>query len=118
VLVPAVVLVDWPAVPILFQLWLNICQGTGMSLPVKLLPVALLGVPITLDLLEGTVSRPDVEVSLAPPEVVNERMANWMRPVFGSTVKSRMYPRFLPSADWTGAFIRLLSRVLFPEWPH
>jgi len=69
-------LLDWLLMP-----WLNNCQGTGINLPVMLDPEELLGVPVVLERLEGTVSRPEVEVSEAPPAEDRERMANSMRPL-------------------------------------
>jgi len=64
-------LVDW-----LLMLWLNICQGTGMSFPVVEDPEELLGVPELLERLEGTVSRPEVEVSDEAPADESDRIAN------------------------------------------
>lgn len=79
-LLPAVVLL--PIAPdrlLLLMLWLNSCQGTGINLPV-IVPTALLGVPATLERLDGTVSRPEVDVSDAPPAAPpadeRERIAN------------------------------------------
>jgi hypothetical protein len=83
--------------PLLLQLWLNICQGTGISLPVVVEPTALLGVPTLLERLEGVVSLPEVEVSDAAPAVERDRMANSTRPDCGSIVKSRICPRVFPS---------------------
>jgi len=85
-------LLDWLLMP-----WLKSCQGTGINLPVVLDPAELLGVPVELERLDGTVSRPEVDVSEAPPADERERMANWMRPLCGSTVRSRICPRVLPS---------------------
>jgi len=53
-------------------------------------PEELLGVPTELERLEGTVSRPDVDVSVEAPADERDRMANSMRPLCGSTVRSRM----------------------------
>jgi len=120
----------WPAVPMLeprllelvparllelVKPWLNICQGTGTNLPVILDPIALLGIPEELDRLEGTVSRPEVDVSDTPPELESDRIANCTRPLCGSTTKSRICPRVLPSWDWTVPLMRLLKRTLLPE---
>jgi hypothetical protein len=69
VLVPAAEL-------LLLRLWLRSCQGTGISLPIWLEEDEMLGVPETLDRLDGTVSRPEVEVSDAPPADESERIAN------------------------------------------
>lgn len=97
VLLPVVLLL--PLVLEFFMFWLRSCQGTGISLPVSdaLDELLLLGVPETLERLEGTVSRPDVEVSLAPPADESDSTANWMRPLCGSTITSRMLPSVLPS---------------------
>jgi hypothetical protein len=102
------------------QLWLKSCQGTATNLPIELLSDELLGVPVTLDRLEGTVSRPDVDVSEAPPPEAKERMANSIRPLCGSTVRSRICPSVLPSCPWTDPFMIWLSRSLLPEciWPE
>lgn len=116
VLVPValeVPLIDRPLPEL--KLWLNICQGTGINLPVRLEPLELLGIPETLDRLEGTVSRPEVDVSATPPAFDSDKMANWTRPLCGSTTKSRMYPKVLPSCDCTLELIRLLSRTALPE---
>jgi hypothetical protein len=95
--------VEWP---LLLQLWLKSCQGTGMSLPIVVLPVTLPGVPETLDRLEGAVSRPEVDVSVAAPDVPiaapaddKDNTANSTWPDCGFTVKSRMYPSVFPSFD-------------------
>jgi len=100
---------------LLFQLWLKSCHGTGISLPVVVEPEELLGVPVTLDRLEGTVSRPDVDVSVAPPAEESERMANSTRPDCGSMVRSLTCPRVFPSCDWTELFSSWLKRTLFPD---
>lgn len=102
---------DW----LLLQLWLKSCQGTGMSLPVVVDPAELLGVPTVLERLEGTVSRPDVDVSAALPDEDNERTANSMRPLCGSTMTSRMWPRVFPSCDCTLLFMSWLRRTLLPD---
>jgi len=73
---PALLVAELLLALALLQLWLNSCQGTGISLPVIVEPVALLGMPDTLERLEGTVSRPDVEVSVAAPALDKDRMAN------------------------------------------
>jgi hypothetical protein len=85
----------WPL--LLLQLWLNICHGTGINFPAAVAPAALLGVPIVLERLEGTVSRPEVDVFVAAPADESDRMANSMRPDCGSTIRSRMWPKVLPS---------------------
>jgi len=82
---------------LLLRLWLRSCQGTGISLPVWLEEDEMLGVPETLDRLDGTVSRPEVELSDALPADESERIANWIRPLWGSTNTSWMLPRLLPS---------------------
>jgi len=82
---------------LLLRLWLRSCQGTGISLPVMLDEDELLGVPETLERLDGTVSRPEVDVSDALPADESERIANWMRPLCGSTITSWILPRDLPS---------------------
>lgn len=87
------------------RLWLKSCQGTGISLPVMLAPEALLGTPDTLERLEGAVSRPEVDVSEAPPADESERIANSMRPDWGLTVRSRICPNVFPSCDWTVLFM-------------
>jgi hypothetical protein len=60
-LLPSVLLLEaaellLPATELLLRLWLMSCQGTGISLPVMLEAEALLGIPETLERLEGTVS--------------------------------------------------------------
>jgi len=100
----------WP-----LQLWLNSCQGTGIILPMVVEPRELLGVPVVLERLEGTVSRPEVDVSEAAPAEESDRMANSMRPVWGSTVRSRTRPRVLPSCDCTELFRIWLSLTALPE---
>jgi len=71
------------------ELWLSSCHGTGTSFPIALEEEALLGVPVTLERLDGTVSRPDVDVSEAPAAEVNAMIANSTRPDCGSNVRSR-----------------------------
>ena len=78
------VLLCWLLMP-----WLKRCQGTGINFPVMLDAEELLGVPVVLERLEGTVSRPEVDVSEEPPADESERIANSMRPLCGSTVRSR-----------------------------
>ena len=99
----------------LLKPWLNNCQGTGIILPMADDPAELLGVPTVLERLEGTVSRPEVEVSETPPADDKDRIANSIRPLWGSTVKSRTWPKVLPSWDWTELFRIWLSRTLLPE---
>jgi hypothetical protein len=101
-LLPSVLLLEapellLPATEPLLRLWLMSCQGTGISLPVVLEEYGLLELPETLERLEGTVSRPEVDVSDALPADESERIANWMRPLCGSTNTSWMLPRVLPS---------------------
>lgn len=91
--------------------WLNSCQGTGTNLPVRFAPTALLGMPEELDRVEGTVSRPDVDVSDTPPALDRDRMANWIRPLCGSITKSRICPSVLPDCDCTVPLMRLLNRT-------
>jgi len=87
-----------PLVLELAMFWLSNCHGTGISFPViDALEELLLGVPETLERLDGTVSRPEVEVSLAPPADESDSTANWIRPLCGSTMTSRMLPSVLPS---------------------
>jgi hypothetical protein len=74
-----------------------------------------LWIPVVLDRLEGTVSRPDVDVSEAAPADDNERTAIWIWPDCGLTTKSRMCPNVLPSCDWTELFMSWLSRTLLPD---
>jgi len=107
---PVELLLDW-----LLMLWLNSCQGTGINLPIVLDPEELLGVPVVLERLDGTVSRPEVDVSDAPPADDNERIANAMRPLCGSTVRSRICPSVLPSWPCTEPFMIWLSRTVLPE---
>jgi len=45
-------------------------------LPIALVAEELLGVPVTLERLDGTVSRPEVEVSEAPLPEAKDRIAN------------------------------------------
>ena len=47
-----------------------------MSLPVIVEPAVLLGIPETLERLEGTVSRPEVDVSATPPALDKDKIAN------------------------------------------
>jgi hypothetical protein len=76
-LVPAVVLALLLLVERFpLQLWLNSCQGTGINFPVMVEPLVLLGVPVVLDRLEGTVSLPDVAVSDAAPAEESDKTAN------------------------------------------
>ena len=84
-------------------------------MPIALDPVALLCVPVVLERLEGTVSRPEVEVSAEPPAEARDKMAKSIRPVLGSTVKSRICPSVLPSLDCTALFMRWLSRTVLPD---
>lgn len=100
---------------LLLMFWLKSCHGTGIILPVVVEPEALLGVPTVLERLVGVVSRPEVEVSDAPPADESERIANCTRPLCGSTVKSRMCPRVFPSCDWTAPFMSWLIRTFWPE---
>jgi len=85
---------EWP-----LQLWLKSCQGTGINLPMVVDPRELLGVPTVLERLEGTVSRPEVDVSEDAPADDRDRIANAMRPLCGSTIRSRTCPSVLPSCD-------------------
>jgi hypothetical protein len=77
-LLPSVLLLVLLPAPelLLLRLWLRSCQGTGIILPNRLEEDEMLGVPETLDRLDGTVSRPDVEVSDALPADESERIAN------------------------------------------
>jgi len=80
-----VLLLDWLLMP-----WLKSCQGTGINFPVMLDDEELPDAPVLLERLEGTVSRPEVDVSVAAPADDRERIANSIRPLCGSTVRSRM----------------------------
>jgi len=99
-LLPRVLLLELlPDVLELVRFWLRSCHGTGINLPAvnELDELLLLGVPVTLERLEGTVSRPEVDVSLAAPADDSDSTANWIRPLCGSTITSRMLPSVLPS---------------------
>jgi len=67
-LVPVALLPVVPAVLRPPKLWLKSCQGTGISLPMELAVEPTLGVPVTVERLDGVVPSPEEDGVVPRPE--------------------------------------------------